>query len=131
MGRRPLCPDDKKKKKKQKADTDGKKDKKPKKDTKRHSGQGDQGGSTHANETVGNFTADVMARCIAEINRVEAEAKAAGKTPLSRNKISRSFGLAPSTVSKRMTGKVVGMGPQSGGVRRGRVFAEGKFQATQ
>ena len=74
---------------------------------------------------------DVMARCIAEINRVEAEAKAAGTTPLSRNKISRSFGLAPSTVSKRMMGKVVRMGPQSRGVRRGRVFAEGKFQATQ
>ena len=72
-----------------------------------------------------------MEKCIVEIHQVEAEAKAAGKVPLSRNKIARSFGLSPSTVSKRMTGKVVGMGSQSGGARRGRVFTEGKFQATQ
>ena len=133
MGWRPLCPDDKKKKKKRtkKDDTDGKKYKKQKKDTKRHSGEGDRGGSTHANQTIVNFTADVMTQCIAEINRVEAEAKRDGTTPLSRNKISRSFGLAPVTFSKWMTGKVIRMGPQSGGARRGRVFPEGKFQVTQ
>ena len=133
MGRRPLCPDGKKKrpKKDKKEDGKGKEDKKDKKPTKRHSDGGDRGGSTHANQSIGNFTADIMAQCIAEIHRVEAEAKAEGKVPLSRNKIARSFGLSPSTVSKRMTGKVTGMGPQSGGPRRGRVFAQGKFQATQ
>ena len=127
MGRRPLCPDGKKKR----ARKDDEKDRKDKKQTKRHSDGGDRGGSTHTNESIANFTADIMAQCIAEINRVEAEAKITGNVPLSRNKIARSYGLSPSTVSKRMTGKVVGMGPQSGGARRGRVFAAGKFQATQ
>ena len=55
---------------------DGKKDKKQKKDTKLHSGEGDRGGSTHANESIGNFTADMMAQCIVKIKQVEAEAKA-------------------------------------------------------
>ena len=41
------------------------------------------------------------------------------------NQISKKYGLSPSTVSKRMTGKVVGMGPQVGGVRRGRIFQAG------
>ena len=133
MGRRPLCPDGKKKhpKKDKKDDGKGKEDEKDKKQTKRHSDGGDRGGSTHTNKSFGNFTADIMAQCITEIHPVEAEAKAAGKVPLSRNKISRSFGLSPSTVSKHMTGKVVGMGPQSGGARRGRVFTEGKSQATK
>ena len=33
--------------------------------------------------------------------------------------------LAPGTVSKRMTGKVKGLGPQGGGAQRGRVFNQG------
>ena len=71
-----------------------------------------------------------MAACIKEIKRVEAEAAAEaaakGEQPkLSRNKICRSYGLAPGTVSKQMTGKVTGMGPQGGGARRGRIFTAG------
>ena len=84
------------------------------------------GGSAHKDQSTGNFTADVMAACIEEIKRVEAEAAAKGEQPkLSRNKICRSYGLAPGTVSKRMTGKVTGMGPQGGGARRDRIFTAG------
>ena len=43
----------------------------------------------------------------------------------SRNQISKKYGLSPSTVSKWMSGKVVGMGPQVGGARRGRIFQAG------
>ena len=119
MGRRPLCPDDKKpqkKKKGKKSETD---------ETKRHSSD-DRGGSTHRNERIGLFTVDSMSQCITEIKEVEAEAARTGKPPkFSRNQISKKYGLSPSTVSKRMTGKVVGMGPQVGGVRRGRIFQAG------
>ena len=119
MGRRPLCPDDKKpqkKKKGKKSETD---------ETKRHSSD-NRGGSTHRNERIGLFTADSMSQCITEIKEVEAEAARTGKPPkFSRNQISKKYGLSPSTVSKRMTGKVVGMGPQVGGVRRGRIFQAG------
>ena len=67
-----------------------------------------------------------MIQYINEIRRVEAEAVAKHKQPkLSRNMICRKYGLAPGTVSKRMTGKVKGMGPQVGGTRRGRVFDQG------
>ena len=115
MGRRPLCPDDKLAKKKK-----GKKS-----ETKRHSSE-DRGGSSHRNEHIGLFTADVMTQCIAEIKEVEGEAARTGKPPkFSRNQISKKYGLSPSTVSKRMTGKVTGMGPQVGGVRRGRIFQAG------
>ena len=119
MGRRPLCPDDKKpqkKKKGKKSETD---------ETKRHSLE-DRGGSTHRNQRIGLFTADVMTQCIAEIKEVEGEAARTGNPPkFSRNQISKKYGLSPSTVSKRMTGKVTGMGPQVGGVRRGRIFQAG------
>ena len=83
------------------------------------------GGSSHKDQSTRNFTADVMAACIEEIKRVEAEAAAKGEKPLSWNKICKSFGLAPGTVSKWMTGKVTGMGPQGGGARRGRIFTAG------
>ena len=83
-------------------------------------------GSAHKDQSTGNFTVDAMAACIEEIKRVEAEAAAKGEQPkLSRNKICRSYGLAPGTVSKRMTGKVTGMGPQGGGAWRGRIFTAG------
>ena len=36
---------------------------------------GDHGGSTHAKQKIGLFEAEVMRKCIAEINKVEAEAK--------------------------------------------------------
>ena len=68
-----------------------------------------------------------MAACIAEIQRVEAEAKVNGTVPHSRNRIAEDFGLSPSTVSKRMTGKVTSMGPALGGARRGKVLNAGKI----
>ena len=119
MGRRSLCPDDKKPKKKKKGkqrETD---------ETKRHSSE-DRGGSTHWDQHIGLFMADSMTQCIAEIKEVEEEAARIGNPPkFSQNQISKKYGLSPSTVSKRMTSKVVGMGPQVGGVRRGRIFQAG------
>ena len=91
---------------------------------------GDCGGSTHANQRIGLFQVDVMWQCIAEINRVEAEAKQHGTKLKSRNKICDEFGLSPSTVSKRMTGKVKTMGPRLEGARRGKLFTTGRFQVT-
>ena len=70
--------------------------------------------------------ADMMIQFINEIRQVEAEAAAKGEQPkLSCNMICRKNRLAPGTVSKRMTGKVKGMGPQGGVARRGRVFDQG------
>ena len=113
MARKPRCPDTPKDKKK-----------KPKPPS------GDRGGSTHVKQRIGLFEAEVMRKCIAEIHKVEADAKRHGKKPKSRNKICDDFGLSPSTVSKRMTGKVKSMGPALGGARRGKVFTAGRFQAT-
>ena len=48
----------------------------------------------------------------------------------SRKKICDEFGFSPSTVSKRMTGKVKTMGPGLAGARRGKLFTAGRFQAT-
>ena len=39
------------------------------------------GGSSHKDQSTRNFTADVMAACIEEIKRVEAEAAAKGEKP--------------------------------------------------
>ena len=128
MGRKPYCPDggkDKSKKKKKK-DTDTDQTKRNTMDQKKKPTTSPGGGSAHKDRSTGNFTADVMAACIEEIKRVEAEAAAKGEQPkLSRNKICRSYGLAPGTVSKRMMGKSTGLGPQGGGVRRGRIFTAG------
>ena len=83
-------------------------------------------GSAQKDQSTGNFMVDTMIQCINEIKQVEAEAAAKGQTPkLSQNAICRKYGLAPGTVSKRMTGKVKGMGPQGGGAWRGRVFNQG------
>ena len=75
---------------------------------------------------IGNFKADMMAACIAEINFWENKTKAEGKDKPnkenSRNKICERHGLSPSTVSKQMTGKVQGLGPQLGGARCSRVL---------
>ena len=91
---------------------------------------GYHGGSTHANQKIGLFDATNMEKCIAEIQRVEVEAKWHGTKPQSRNKICEEFGLSPSTVSKWMIGKVKSMGPGLGGASRGKVFNAGRFQAT-
>ena len=91
---------------------------------------GDHGVSTNAKQKIGLFQAEAMRKCIAEIHKVEADAKRHGKKPKSRNKICEEFGLNPSMVSKRMTGKVKSMGSALGGPRRGKVFTAGRFQAT-
>ena len=86
----------------------------------------DRGGSTRWDQRIGLFKVDAMTQCIAKIKEAEGEAAWTGKPPkFSRNQISKKYGQSPSTVSKRMTGKVVGMGPQVGGVRRGRIFQAG------
>ena len=65
-------------------------------------------------------------QCLNEIVQVKAEAAANNEPPkLSQNKICKKYGLAPGTVSKRMTRKVKGMDPQGGCTRRGRVFNQG------
>ena len=121
MARRKRCPDGDEGNSKKK-----KKDEKP--PTKRHD-EGERGKSTHAGDNIGNFKAVQMAECIAEINYWESKAKAEG-TPLakqnSRNNICDRHGISPSSLSKRMTGKVLGLGPQLGGVRRGRVLTAGR-----
>ena len=84
-------------------------DKKPQKP------KGDHGGSTHYKQSIGNFKVETMRKCIEEIRRVESmPVPPATKRP-SRNEIAASFGLSPSLVSKRMTGKVLSMGPALGG----------------
>ena len=115
MARKPRCPDDKKKK-----------NEKPKRTP---DGEKEEGGSSHYKRNIGNFTGDVMATCIAEIKRVEVEAKRDGTVPRSRNKIADDYGLSPSSVSKWMTGKVLSMGPALGGARRGKVLNAGKFSS--
>ena len=128
MGRKPYCPDggkDKSKKKKKK-DTNTDQTKQNTTDQKKKPTTSPGGGSAHKDQLTGNFTVDAIAACIEEIKRVEAEAAAKGEQPkMSRNKICQSYGLAPGTVSKRMTGKVTGMGPQGGGAQRGRIFTAG------
>ena len=47
------------------------------------------------------------------------------------NQICTKYSIHPSTLSKRMTGKVLGMGCQLGGARRGRILTAGEFQPTQ
>ena len=133
MGRRPLCPDGGKKKKKndkqrseRSSETDGQQTKRNSTEKNKKPATSPGGGSAHRDQSTGNFTADVMQTCIDEIKQIEAEAAAKGEPPaMSRNKICKKYGLAPGTVSKRMTGKVIGMGPQGGGVRRGRIFTAG------
>ena len=75
---KPRCPDTPKDKKK-----------KPKPPS-----SGDRGGSTHANQRIGLFQADVMWQCIAEINRVEAEAKQHGTKLKSRTRSAMNLGSA-------------------------------------
>ena len=97
-----------------------KKKKKDKKSPKRHStpdDKKDRGWSTHYKEKISQFTAEEMAACIVEIRKLEQEAKVAGMKPRSRNDICKDHWLSPSTVSKRMMGKVQGLAPQLGGAQ--------------
>ena len=132
MGRRPLCPDGDKKKKKKKekksseTDKDKDKDRSTGKETKTKQNTSLGRGSAHRDQSTGNFTVDTMIQCINEIIQVKAEVTANNEPPkLSRNTMCRKYEFAPGTISKRMTGKVKGMGPQGGGARRGRVFNQG------
>ena len=90
----------------------------------------DCGGSSHYKQTIGNFKAETMRKCIKEIRRVESMPVPPGTKHPSRNGIAASYGLSPSSVSKRMTGKVQSMRPALGGARRSRVLSAGMFQAT-
>ena len=112
-----MCPDSDKKKKKT--------------SPKRHTDEGkkDRGDSAHANKRIGLFTAEEMKACIDEIKEVEQKAKDEGKKPkFSRNEICEKHGISPSSVSKQMTGKVKGYGPQLGGARRGKILSQGMFK---
>ena len=99
---------------------------------KRHSdevGKKDRGDSAHANQWIGLFTAEEMKACIDEIKEVEQRAKDEGKKPkFSWNEICEKHGISPSSVSKRMTGKGKGYGPQLGGARRGKILSQGMFK---
>ena len=79
------CPDGdknkKKKKKKKDTDTDQTKTKRNTTDKKNKPTTSPGGGSAHKDQSIGNFTADVMVACIEEIKRVEAEAAAKGEKP--------------------------------------------------
>ena len=92
--------------------------------------KGDRGGSSHYKQTIGNFKAETMRKCIEEIRGVESMPVPPGKKCPSRNEIAASYGLSLSSVLKRMTGKVLSIGPALGGARRGRVLSAGMFQAT-
>ena len=112
-----MCPDGEKKKKKKKDDDQ---------DKEKWHGEGTgRGKLNHAGDTIGNFKVDMMAACITEINYWESKTKAEGKDKSdkenSRNKIYKQHVLSPSTLSKQMTRKVQGLGPQLGGPRCGRV----------
>ena len=87
----------------------------------------------HKNKKIGLFTAEAMTKCMEEVKAVEARQKELGLAKLekSRNQICKTYSIHPSTLSKRMTGKVLGMGCQLGGVRRGRILTAGEFQPTQ
>ena len=87
----------------------------------------------HKNKKIGLFPAEAMAKCIEEVKAVEATQKELGLAKLeqSQNQICKKYGIHPSTLSKRMTGKVLGMGCQLGGARRGRILTAGEFQLTQ
>ena len=129
MARKRMCPDgkdDKTPKKKQKKGT-------PKTPSSDISPTDHHGDSAHKDKSIGNFSAENMKACIDKINYYENRKRVLGlpKLEISRNKICDSFGLAPATVSKRMTGKVTSLGPALGGPRRGRVLNAGEFQVTQ
>ena len=77
---------------------------------------GDCGGSNHQDKQIGFFKEEVMQLYINEIHRVEEAARLLNKKPEKlRNQIPEEYGLSPSTVSKRMTGKVLSVGPALGG----------------
>ena len=87
MGRRPLCPDgnnkkkEKKEKKSSEMDKDEDKDRSTGKETKTKQNTSLGGGSTHRDQSTGNFMADTMIQCINEIKQVKVEAATKGEQP--------------------------------------------------
>ena len=79
------------------------------------------GDSAHKNKKIGLFTVDSMKACMEEVKTVEQRQKELGlaKPEKSRNKIYKEFGIHPLTLLKHMASKVVGLGCQLGGQRRG------------
>ena len=117
MGHKHMCLDSDKKKKK--------------KSPKQHSetGKKDWRDSTHAGKWIGLFKAEDMKACMDKSKVVEQEAKDQGKKPkFSRNEICAKNGISPSSLSKWMTRKVKGYGPQLGGARRGKILSKGMFK---
>ena len=86
-------------------------------------------GSSHAGQQIGKFSADQMTKCLAVIQHYKDRQEKLGlkKMEKSMNQIARDHGLSPATVNKRVTGKVVGMGSQLGGARRGTAFHAGSL----
>ena len=64
-----------------------------------------------------------------ESSRVQDKKKLGlAKPEKSRNEICKKYSIHPSTLYKRMTGKVLGMGCQLGGARRGKILTADEFQ---
>ena len=83
----------------------------------------------NANKWIGLFTAEEMKACINEIKEVQQKGKDQGKKPeFSQNEICDKHGISASSVSKQMTGKVEGYGPQLGGTTRGKTLSQGMFK---
>ena len=59
-------------------------------------------GSSHAGQNIGKFTADQMARCLAEIDHYKKRQEQYGfkKMEKSMNAIAKEHGLSPATVNK-------------------------------
>ena len=133
MARKRLCPDDSNgtPAKKQKKQPGSSAKKTP--TTAKSSDTGHYGDLAHKNKKIGLFTVEAMTKCIEEMKAVEARQKELGlaKPEKSRNEICKKYDIHPLTLSKRMTGKVLGMGCQLGGARRGKILTAGEFQPTQ
>ena len=83
-------------KKSSETDKDKDKDRSTGKETKTKRNTSPGRGSTHRDQSTGNFKANTMIQCINEIKQVKAEAAAKGKLPkVSRNKIQAKQYLYP------------------------------------
>ena len=133
MAQKRLCPDNGTPAKRKRNEAAASAKKTPPPTTLQSSKMTHHGDSAYKNKKIGLFTADAMKACIEEVKAVEQRQKELGlvKPEKSRNQICKDFGIHPSTLSKHMTGKVVEMGCQLGGQRRGRVLTAGEFQPTQ
>ena len=105
--------------------------KKKKKSPKQHTTEAGKKDRGDANQKIGLFTAKEMKACIKEIKEVQRKAKDQGKKPeFSQNEICDKHGISPSSVSKRVTGKVKGYEPQLDGARKGKILFQRHVQVT-